>query len=141
LSGAGVNLGLEVNSKSLAITGSTDLQLLRPSNANVAFGAGSRGTPTLDDSQAYAGTVAGLAPGNHIDLADISFGAHTTLGYTPNDSNSGGVLTASDGTHKIALLGQYAAASFVMASNGHGGTLMTDPPELVAQAQLTKPHA
>src|SRR5215831_18761612 len=102
------NPGLEVNTKSLAITGSTDLQLLGPSNANVAFGAGSRGTLTLDDSQAYTGTVAGLAPGNHIDLADIGFGAHTTLGYTPNDSNSGGVLTASDGTHlaKIALLGQ-----------------------------------
>ena len=142
LSGAGVNLGLEVNSKSLGITGSTDLQLLGPSNANVAFGAGSRGTLTLDDSQAYTGTVAGLAPGNHIDLADISFGAHTTLGYTPNNSNSGGVLTASDGTHvaKIALLGQYAAASFAMASDGHGGTLITDPPELIAQSQLTKPH-
>ena len=83
LSGAGVNLGLEVNSKSLAITGSTDLQLLGPSNANVAFGAGSTGTLTLDDSQAYSGTVAGLAPGNHIDLADISFGARTTLGYAP----------------------------------------------------------
>ena len=143
LSGADVNLGLEVNSKPLAITGSTDLQLLGPSNANVAFGAGSRGTLTFDDSQAYTGTVAGLAPGNHIDLADISFGAHTTLGYTPNDSNSGGGLTASDGSHvaKIALLGQYAAASFAMASDGHGGTLITDPPELVAQAQLTKPHA
>ena len=143
LSGAGVNLGLKVNSKSLAITGSTDLQLFAPSNSNVAFGAGSRGTLTLDDSQAYTGTVAGLAPGNHIDLADISFGADTTLGYTPNDSNSGGMLTASDHTHvaKMALLGQYAAASFVMASDGHGGTLITDPPELVAQAQLTKPHA
>jgi hypothetical protein len=86
--------------------------------------------------------VAGIAPSNHIDLADISFGANTTLGYTPNDSNSGGVLTASDGTHvaKIALLGQYAAASFAMASDGHGGTLITDPPELIAQTQLTKPH-
>jgi hypothetical protein len=104
--------------------------------------AGSGGTLTLDDTQAYTGTVAGLAPGNHIDLADISFGAHTTLGYTPNDSNSGGVLTAGDGSHvaKIALLGQYAAASFVMASDGHGGALITDPPELIAQTQLTKPH-
>jgi hypothetical protein len=142
LSGAGVNLGLEVNTKPLAITNSTDFQLRGPSNANVAFGAGSRGTLTLDDSQAYAGTVDGLAPGNHIDLADISFSAHTTLGYMPNNSNSGGVLTASDGSHvaKIALLGQYAAASFVMASDGHGGTLISDPPELIAQTQLTKPH-
>jgi hypothetical protein len=66
----------------------------------------------------------------------------TTLGYTPNDSNSGGVLTAGDGSHvaKIALLGQYAAASFAMASDGHGGTLITDPPELIAKTQLSKPH-
>jgi hypothetical protein len=142
LSGASVNLGLEGNTKPLTITGSTDLPLLGRSNANVAFAAGSRGTLTLDDSQAYSGTVAGLAPGNHIDLADISFGAHTTLGYTPNNANSGGVLTASDGAHvaKIALLGQYAAASFVTASDGHGGTLITDPPQLIAQTQLTKPH-
>jgi hypothetical protein len=142
LSGAGVNLGLEVNSKSLAITGSTDLQLLGPSNANVAFAARSSGTLTLDDSQAYSGTVAGLALGDHLDLSDIGFGASSTLGYASNSGNTGGVLTAGDGSHvaKIALLGQYAAASFAMASDGHGGTLITDPPELIAQSQLTKPH-
>ena len=46
-------------------------------------------------------------------MRDIGFGAHTTLGYTRYDSNSGGVLTASDGAHlaRIALLGQYAAGA------------------------------
>jgi hypothetical protein len=107
-----------------------------------SIGGGTVGVASGGSTAAYTGTVAGLAPGNHLDLADISFGAHTTLGYAPNDSNSGGVLTASDGAHvaKIALLGQYEAASFVMASDGHGGTLITDPPELIAQTQLTKPH-
>jgi hypothetical protein len=126
----------------ISIADTSRVELSGASAANVAFTAGSTGRLTIDDSQAYTGTVAGFAPGNHIDLADISFGAHTTLGYTPNDSNSGGVLTASDGAHvaKIALLGQYAAASFAMASDGHGGTLITDPPELIAQTQLTRPH-
>jgi hypothetical protein len=97
-----------------------------------ACGLSSSGKST-DDLQHHAGY-------NHMDLADIGFGARTTLGYTQYDGNSAGVLTASDGAHKIALLGQYAAASFVMASDGHGGTLITDPPELIAQTHLTKPH-
>jgi hypothetical protein len=36
-------------------------------------------------------------------------------------------------------LGQYEAASFVAASDGHGGTLITDPGS-VAQTQLAHPH-
>jgi hypothetical protein len=143
LSGAGVNLGLEVNTEPLMITGSTDFELVGASDANVAFGASSAGTFTLDDSQAYTGTVAGLAPGNHIDLADIGYGASSKLGYTPNNSNTGGTLMVSDGVHvaNVALLGQYAASSFVAASDGHGGTLVTDPPALAPQTQLTHAHA
>ena len=49
LSGAGVNLGLEVNTKALAINGNADLQLLGASNANAAFGVSSTGTLTLYD--------------------------------------------------------------------------------------------
>jgi hypothetical protein len=112
-------------------------------NANVTLEAGSTGTLTLDASTEFAGTVAGLAPGNYLDLPDIAFGAVSTLGYAANSGNTGGVLTVSDGVHNanIALLGQYAAASFVTASDGHGGTLITDPPALTAQTQLTHPHA
>ena len=142
LSGAGVNLGLEINTKPLAVNGSTDLELLGPSNANAVFGTGSTGTFTLDDLQAFTGTVAGFAPGTHIDLADIGFGAATTLGYAPNPSATEGVLTASDGTHtaKLALLGQYMASSFVASSDGHGGTLISDPPQAM-QHTLSLPHA
>jgi hypothetical protein len=37
------------------------------------------------------------------------------------------------------LLGQYMASSFVMASDGHGGTMITDPPSN-QQPLLTHPH-
>ena len=142
LSGAGVNLGLEINTKPLAINGSTDLELLGPSNANAVFGTGSTGTLTLDDSQAFTGTVAGFAPGSHIDLVDIGFGAAATLGYAPNPSKTEGVLAVSDGTHtaNIALLGQYIASGFVASSDGHGGTLISDPPQ-TTQHMLSLPHA
>jgi hypothetical protein len=84
---------------------------------------------------------AGGAQGQ-IDLDSICFGAKTTLGYSANGDNTGGTLTVSDGTHatSLALLGQYMASSFVMASDGHGGTLITDPP-LSQQQLLTPPHA
>ena len=152
LSGAGANLGLQVNTKStgqagpsggnFTISGSTELELFGPSTANPTFAPGDRGTLRLDASSQFNGTVAGLALGNSLDLADIAFGGSTTLGYTPNGSNSGGTLNATDGSHiaNIALLGQYMASSFVTASDGHGGTLITDPP--LSQPQtLSQSHA
>jgi hypothetical protein len=77
-----------------------------------------------------------------IDLSGISFGANTTLAYSPSSDNTGGTLTVSDGLHaqSVALLGQYMASSFVMASDGHGGTLINDPPAN-QQPLLTHPHA
>jgi hypothetical protein len=103
---------------------------------------GNTGTLQLDQSQSFAGTVAGFGAENQIDLADISFWANTTLGYSPNAANNAGILSVSDGTHvaNIALLGQYMASSFVMASDGHGGTLINDPPAN-QQPLLTHPHA
>jgi len=76
-----------------------------------------------------------------IDLSEISFGANTTLAYAANKGNTGGTLTVSDGLHaqRLALLGQYMASGFSMASDGHGGTLITDP-ALTQQSHLTLPH-
>lgn len=68
-----------------------------------------------------------LTPG--IDLSTINFGSQTTLAYTPNQDNTGGTISVSDGTHNasIALLGQYAEADFHTATDFHGGTYITDP--------------
>jgi hypothetical protein len=65
-----------------------------------------------------------------MDLSDIGFGADTTLGYATDSGNTGGTLNVSNGapTANIALLGQYMASQFAMSSDGHGGTLITDPP-------------
>jgi hypothetical protein len=104
---------------------------------------GSGGTLVVDPPVTGSLTPdqAGSAQGQ-IDLSDISFGADTTLGYSANSANTGGTLTVSDGSHatSLALLGQYAAASFVMASDGHGGTMITDAPAN-QQTWLSLPHA
>ena len=151
LSGAGANLGLQVNTTAkgaagpsggnFSITGSTELELFGASSANVTFAAGDTGILKLDNSQSFTGTVAGLALGNDLDLADIAFGAGTKLSYTPNAGNTGGTLNVTDGSHtaNILLLGNYTASSFTTASDGHGGTFITDPPP--TQQALLAQHA
>jgi hypothetical protein len=152
LSGASANLGLQVNTKStgaagpsggnFTISGSTELELFGASTANATLAPGDTGTLRLDASSQFNGTVAALALGNSLDLADIAYVANDIPAYAPNGGNTGGTLSVTDGSHiaNIALLGQYMASSFVAAGDGHGGTLITDPP--LAQPQtLSQPHA
>ena len=70
--------------------------------------------------------MADFGPQESIDLPSIPFGLHTTLGYSENSSDTGGILSVKEGTHvaKITLLGNYMAASFVTTADGHGGTLI-----------------
>jgi hypothetical protein len=84
---------------------------------------------TLDESWGFTGKVANFRGQDFIDLADITFGAQTTLGYAGN--GTGGTLKVKDGVHsaRIALLGSYMASSFAAASDGHGGTLISTTAE------------
>jgi len=63
--------------------------------------------------------------------------------YVANSNNTGGTLTVSDGTNtaNLGLFGQYTAASFAMATDGSGGTLIHDPPATVAQTLTQPQHA
>lgn len=111
----------------ITIPAQTTFEIPSASTANLAFPPGGAALQ-LDHSTAFAGSLTGFGGGDSIDLADIAFnGTATTLGYLGNDSNTGGHLAVSDGTHAAALtlLGQYSAASFVLAADGHGGTLIT----------------
>jgi hypothetical protein len=104
------------------------LEFDAPASTNVAFTG--YGTLKLANSQSFTGQISGFKAGELMDLADIGFGPGTTLTYTPNNSNTGGTLMVSDGTHtaNLSLLGQYMASSFAMSSDGHVGTYITDPP-------------
>ena len=136
LSAAGADLQLKVGSTtttatSVTLTGTQQTELFGPSSVNVTFASGATGTLILDASSQFTGTIAGLssvAPFDTIDLADIAFGANTTVVYLASSTNTG-TLTVSDGTHtaNIALSGQYSPTSFKIASDGHGGTAVVDP--------------
>jgi hypothetical protein len=127
--------GLVVNSAvsgggNAEISGSSSLEFGAASDAKVSFEISATGTLKLDQAGAFAGTVAGFTGYDVIDLADLVDGSQATIGYAANADNSGGTLTLGDAvqTHSVslALLGQYAAASdFAVASDGHGGTLVT----------------
>ena len=83
-----------------------------------------------------------MAGSDTIDFADIDPSKVQPPSYTGDAS--GGTLGVSDGAHSanIALLGNYLASTFTAASDGHGGTAVTDPAVLGGvQPLVTPPHA
>jgi autotransporter passenger strand-loop-strand repeat protein len=101
----------------------------------------SSGTLILDDSQHFSGSVAGLATSGaqNVDLADISFATANLVGYS--NSGTSGTLTVTDGTHTALLnvIGTYTLTSFKTSNDGHGGTLLTDPP-VSSSPTVATPH-
>ena len=97
--------------------------------------------PTVPNGGSIELGAAGGFPQQGIDLPNIGFGAQTTLAYAENAAGTGGTLTVSDGRHaaSIALLGNYIAGSFVLAADGHGGTLVSQA-EQTEQKLANPPH-
>jgi hypothetical protein len=104
----------------------------------VTFASGGGGTLQLDASVSFGGLVAGFGVADHLDLGDRPFGSSTSVSFTEAANNLSGTLTVTDGVHtaNITLLGQYMASQFTSASDGHGGTLIGDPPAVA----LTDPN-
>jgi hypothetical protein len=97
----------------------------------------------LNHPSTFIGKAADFGAQESIDLPGIPFGVHTTLGYSENSSQTGGILSVNDGTHivKLALPGNYMATSFVTAADGHDGTLITEATQTANQlVPLTTPH-
>ncbi len=109
--------------------------LLSTFTENVTF-TGATGVLELHKSQTYTGTITGLSKtgGSQLDLADIVFGSKTKATYSGTATS--GTLTVTDGTHTahIKLAGDYTASTFVVASDGHGGSLVHDPAKTPASA-------
>jgi hypothetical protein len=106
---------------------------------NAVFGKVGLGQLMLNNSSRFTGTVAEFAAGDTIDVTDVAFVAGKN-----SYNESTGVLTIGEGVRgaKIQLLGQYTAADFAFASDGHGGTLVTgtataDPAAAIATMLLT----
>ena len=111
------------------INGAGTVVMTQSSSENISFLSKSTGKLVLDEATGYTGKISGLGRTQSIDLADINF-ATAKISYAANNgSNSSGVLTVTDGTTTahLQVAGTYTLASFKVASDGDGGTLLTDP--------------
>ncbi len=101
-----------------------------PTTTAVRFDDSSASSLVLDDSAHFKGVIANfgkLSTDQSIDLLDID-PLTATKTFTPGSPN---VLTVKDSHGHIAQLkfsGSYTAANFNLSDDGHGGTLIKDPP-------------
>lgn len=118
----------EVNATGYVVDDGATVDVSGPSDQSVTFAAAT-GMLALDNSSSFSGQITGFGGGDQIDLSDIFYGASTTLAFSAQGNDLGTTLTVSDGTDtaNLVLFGQYLASDFALSSDGHGGTLITDP--------------
>jgi autotransporter passenger strand-loop-strand repeat protein len=108
----------------------------------VTFASSGGGTLQLDGAQSYASAfVFGFTSSDFIDFRAVAFSG-SVLSWNQINTSSGTLSVTNGGTSaSITLLGQYIASQFTSANDGHGGTLVGDPP-VVGQADLlANPHS
>jgi hypothetical protein len=115
------------------INGNATLEFAGLVQEDVQFTQAATGTLKLDSSANFNGTVSNFGATNQIDLADIGFGANTSVQFAENQQGTGGTLTVTDGTHtaNITILGQNTADGFQASDDQHSGTLITYHPHTV----------
>jgi autotransporter passenger strand-loop-strand repeat protein len=102
--------------------------------AFVSFDNINGGTLDLESPQTFSGTIANFAspPGvaEVIDLGGLAFGGGSKATFTEAGTGTSGTLSVTNGsqTDNITLLGSYSTGNFHIASDGNGGTVVTDPP-------------
>ena len=129
-----------VDQKNHTIASGATLTLTTAATGTDTF-TGKSGTLVLDDASGFRGKIEAFGGQDQLDLADIGFGSKPRSAL-PKTAATGGELKVSDGIHtaNIALLGNYMASTFALASDGHGGTLITDVPH-AQQGVLAMPYA
>jgi len=60
------------------------------------------------------------------------------MSFVEAGNNLSGTLTVTDGSHTahLTLLGSFTPGQFTSASDGHGGTVITDPPPPLPNQEL-----
>jgi hypothetical protein len=140
--GGNINIAVaETGGGSDLIYGTSQIEYSLASAGGVTFEAGATGQLLLLKSALFTGTVTGFsgsstgtpATSDKLDLRDINF---ASAQFTKSFANN--VLTVTDGTNtaNIKMVGAYALANFEFASDGNGGTLIT---EIAAQSVTISP--
>ncbi|MGC4087286.1 MAG: hypothetical protein QM756_05140 [Polyangiaceae bacterium] len=101
----------------------------------VTFSSGASGKLVLNSAQSFAGTVAGLASGDSIDLKNFHFSGSPTISNVSGTGAQGTAtnVTVTDGALSVtlALMNQYAnqfavsASAYALSADGAGGNAGT----------------
>jgi hypothetical protein len=107
------------------------LDVSAPSSETVTF-AGGTGTLILDQPQTFNGQISGFtgtAPDPaHSDAIDLVGFDYASTTFSQSSSSGNLVLTATDGSNVATLTFLNFDETLDFASDGNGGTLITDPP-------------
>ena len=115
----------------ITINAGASLTVDTASNETVVF-TGSTGALVLNDPEGFSGQIVGFtgtapdaAHSDTIDLVDINYNSSR---FTEAYNSTTGLLTATDGTNTAQLTFVDFNGTLDFASDGDGGTLITDPP-------------
>ena len=118
-------------SEPTVVADGANAELSGPSSETVTF-TGATGSLVIDDPVDFTGHIAGFtgtAPdaehSDTIDLAGIDF---NSAQFTESYNATTGSLSVSDGSHSANFSFDNFKATLNFASDGKGGTLITDPP-------------
>jgi hypothetical protein len=114
----------------ITIANGATLELNTADSGAVMF-AGATGALQLDQFAGFTGSIAGFGAQDQLDLRDLVYDPNTTTAsFSENAGGTAGTLTVTNGgaTATLLLFGDYSTASFTVAGDGHGGTLLVDPP-------------
>jgi hypothetical protein len=76
-------------------------------------------------------TVVGFGANDQIDIGGLLYGTSSTETFTQDQGGGAGILKVTNGdgvTANIHLAGDYTSGNFELASDGHGGTLVSHLP-------------
>jgi hypothetical protein len=113
------------------IAAGATLAINSPSNETVTFNGGT-GALVLNDPGAFSGQIVGFtgtAPdAAHSDTVDLIGINYDSAQFAESYNSATGLLTITDGTHSASITFDNFNATLDFASDGNGGTLITDPP-------------
>jgi hypothetical protein len=100
-----------------------------PTTTAVKFDDSSVTSLVLDDSVHFKGVITGFGKNinQSIDLLDIAWSPATET-FTAGSPNVLTVKDAAGHTAQLKFSGSYTIANFKLSDDGHGGTLIKDPP-------------
>jgi large repetitive protein len=112
------------------LTFGSEIEFGGPTTTAVSFNDNSASSLILDDSVHFKGLITGFGKLNtdqSIDLLDID-PLTATKTFAPGSPNMLTVKDTAGHTAQLKFGGSYMAANFKLNNDGHGGTLIKDPP-------------